>query len=339
MKRRLSRFFRLVRVLVNEFRVFFTCVLIAFVGSTLLLYYVYPKQDLPQHHATLLGAAYDTLQMIFFESPIPFEDDWRLIPLFFGLPLLGLLVVAEGVVHLGNLLFQSNLYTREWQKMLAATYENHIVVCGLGNVGMRVVQHLRAMDQDVVCIEKQPDAPFLAEMEELGVPCIVANIRNTQALEDANVRKAKALIAVTDDDLANMETCLNARELVPGIKVVMRMFDQKLAEKFERSFGIPSFSASALSAPVFALAAMSGNILSSFEFGGQIINAIQIPIEDGGILHGLTVDDVRQRYGVTVLLHEHGGQNDWNPAAQTVLHSGTKLLAITDSRNVHRVLG
>lgn len=78
---------------------------IAFIGSTLLLYYVYPERDLPAHHKSLLGAAYDTLQMTFFESPIPFEDDWRLIPLFFGLPLLGLLVIAEGVVHLGNILF------------------------------------------------------------------------------------------------------------------------------------------------------------------------------------------------------------------------------------------
>lgn len=222
--------------------------------------------------------------------------------------------------------------------MLAATYENHIIVCGLGNVGMRVVQHLRRMGEDVVCIEKNEDNLFLAEMEQLGVSVIVANTRSSQCLEDAGVRKAKAVIAVTDDDLANMESCLNARELVPGIKVVMRMFDQKLAEKVERSFGINAFSASALSAPVFALAAVSADILSSFEFGGTIVNAVQIPIKDGGILHGLTVDDVRRKYGVTILLHEHDGTSDWNPAPDRVLKAGTRLLAVTDSNNIHKVL-
>lgn len=131
-------------------------------------------------------------------------------------------------------------------------------------------------------------------MEKLGVPVILGNTRTVQCLEEAGIRKAKAIIAVTDDDLANMESCLNAREMVPGMKVVMRMFDQKLAEKVERSFGINAFSASALSAPVFALAAVSGDILSSFEFGGTIINAVQIPIKEGGVLHGLTVDDVRE---------------------------------------------
>ncbi len=64
-------------------------------------------------------------------------------------------------------------------------------------------------------------------------------------------------LPATDDQLANLEIALDAREINPGIKVVMRMFDVEFARKVEKGFGIhTAFSCSALTAPIFAAAAM-----------------------------------------------------------------------------------
>ncbi len=339
LSKRLSRFFALARVLANEFRGFLICSTGAFAVSTLILYNLYPLKELPPHHHSLLGIAYDTLQMIFFQSPIPFVDDWRLTPLFFGLPILGLLVIAEGVVHLGNLLLQHKLYTREWQEMLAATFENHIIVCGLGNVGFRVVQQLRRYGEDVICIERDGESSFVQEMQHYEVPVLIGDARNVQLLEKACVKAARAIIAVTDNDLANLEAALNARELCPGMRVVIRMFDQRLAKKIEKSLGINcAFSASALSAPVFAQAALSGNILASFEFGGTVVNAFQISIASVSPLAGMTIDEVRQKHEVTVLMHQRNGTVDWNPSPGTNLAAGDRLLVMADNTDVHRLL-
>jgi Trk K+ transport system NAD-binding subunit len=339
-QQKLRRTWRLIRVIALQFRVFFLWTTVAFFGSTLVLYNIYPVKELPPHHHSLLGIAYDTLQMIFFQAPIPFVDDWRLAPLFFGLPLLGLVVIAEGVVHLGNLLFQHRMYSREWQEMLAATFENHIIVCGLGNVGFRVVQRLRRMGEQVVCIERDSDSPFLAEMEKYDVPILIGDARNVQTLENASINKCKALIAVTNDDLANLEAALSARELLPNLRVVIRIFDQKLANKIEKSFGINCvFSTSALSAPVFAQSALSGNILASFEFGDTLVNAFQMVVASDSAVLGMTVDNVRAKFEVTVLMHQRNGQVDWNPPPDTKLNLGDKLLIITDNKSVHELLG
>lgn len=331
---RMVQLWRLFRVLAAEFKDFAVWVFVASSASVLLLYYIYPKQELPAHHYTILGFAYDTMLMTFFESPIPFVDDWRLIPVFFGLPILGLLVIAEGVVHFGSLIVHHKRYSKEWQKMLAGTYDDHIIVCGLGNVGFRVVEHLKKFEQDVVCIEKKIDTQFQAEIEALKVPVIDGDASSYSALELAGGKRAKAVIAVTDNDLVNLEIALNARELRPGIRAVVRMFDQRLAKKIEKQFGITcAYSTSALSAPVFAQSALSESILASFEFANTTVNAFQMIVDPAHGFIGRKIDDLRHQYEVTVLMHERKEHVDWNPPPSIVLEEGDKLLIVTDNQH------
>jgi voltage-gated potassium channel len=148
---------------------------------------------------------------------------------------------------MGNLLFQQKRYSREWQKMIAGSLEKHIIVCGLGNVGVRVVQHLLRMEEKVVAIEREESARFIKEVENYQVPVLVGDARDGSTLEKANVSKARAIICVTDNDLANLESALTAREMNATIKIVIRMFDQKLAKKVEKSLGIgAAYSSSVL---------------------------------------------------------------------------------------------
>ncbi len=222
--------------------------------------------------------------------------------------------------------------------MLASTYENHIVVCGLGNVGFRVVEHLKRYDQDVVCIEHKVTTQFANEVEQLKVPVIDGDATSIACLELAGVKRAKAVIAVTDNDLANLEIALNARELRPGIRAVVRMFDQRLAKKIEKAFGITcAFSTSALSAPIFAQSALSENILASFEFGNTTVNAFQLIIDEEHGFSGMIIDNLRHKFEVTVLMHERNSHIDWNPPPDTVLQKGDKILLLTDNVNVQEL--
>ncbi|MBU6455195.1 MAG: TrkA family potassium uptake protein [Cyanobacteria bacterium REEB67] len=334
-----KRFLLLLRVLFVEFRGFLVCAVLAFTLSTSLFYFLYPQALVSGGKLSLTQAAYYVLLMIFFESPLTYVDDLRLSPLFFLLPILGLVTIAEGVVHLGNLLFQHKRYSKEWQKMIATTMENHVIVCGLGNVGVRVVQHLRQFSEDVVAIETNQEARFVSEVASYEVPVLFGDVRDANILEQASVLKAKAIIAVTDNDLANLEAALTARELNPNIRVVIRMFDQKLAKKVQNFMGIEgAYSSSARSARLFAQAAISGDILDSFEFGGTVINAMQLLIEPNTAMVGAPIDELRNKYEVTVLCQEkNDGTVDWNPAPTNVLEVGDKLLIMTDVEGLKRL--
>ena len=276
---------------------------------------------------------------MFFQNQLPYVDIWPIWPLYFLLPLLGLVTIAEGVVHLGNLLFQHKRYSAEWQKMIASTFENHVIVCGLGNVGVRVVQHLRRFNEPTVVIEQSADCRFINEVASYDVPVLIGDARDVQLLQQANCTKARAVIAVTNNDLVNLEAVLTARELSPNVRVVIRMFDQKLAKKIEKSLGIHgAYSSSARSARLFAQAAISGDILDSFEFGGTVINAVQLQIEANTGLVGQTVDDVRNQHEVTVLMQERvSGEVDWNPSPKNSLAVGDRLLIMTDRDGLKRL--
>jgi voltage-gated potassium channel len=179
----------------------------------------------------------------------------------------------------------------------------------------------------------------MAELAELEVPLLIGDVTNEQALRDASIDKAKAFMALTDNDLANLEAALTVRELTPNMRIIIRMFDQKLAHKIEKGFGINcAFSTSALAAPVFAQAALSGNILASFEFGGAVVNAFNLEISTCHQLQGLTVDAARNQFEVTVLMHSRGEVIDWNPAPDTTLRPGDQVLILADNKNIQNFL-
>ena len=330
---------RFVRVLFREFRGFFFCLLAVFVISSCILYFHYPTDELPHHRMTWLQAIYYTWLMIFFQNPLPIVEDWPIYILFISLPIVGMVTIAEGVVHLGNLLFQRKRYSKEWQKLMASTYEEHIVVCGLGNVGVRVVKHLTTLGESVVAIENAPHARFIKEIENMNIPVLVADARDASTLENASIKKAKAIVAVTDNDLTNLETALTAREMNPQIRVIIRMFDQKLAKQVEKSLGLDgAYSSSARSSRLFAQAAISENILDSFEFGGTTINAYQLVVKANTFLVGATLDQIRHKFEVTVLLQEkEEGELDWNPSPNNVLAVGDRLLIMTDRAGIKRL--
>jgi Trk K+ transport system NAD-binding subunit len=68
-------------------------------------------------------------------------------------------------------------------------------------------------------------------------------------------QRCPLVMAVTSDDLANIQCGLTARELSPGARVVMRIFDAHLAERLDRSVDLDlTRSVSALAAPAFTAA-------------------------------------------------------------------------------------
>lgn len=72
------------------------------------------------------------------------------------MPLLGILFVAEGVIKLGFSTFRKKGNLGVWIQMLASTSRQHVILCGLGTVGYRVLEELLAVGEQVFVIERSP---------------------------------------------------------------------------------------------------------------------------------------------------------------------------------------
>jgi hypothetical protein len=98
----------------------------------------------------------------------------------------------------------------------------HVVVVGLGQVGLRLCQELQLLGVTVVGVERDPQAPNLRIARTLGVPVIVAHGGDRAVLERLRLHRAQALAAVGSDDLDNIAIAVAAHGVAPGTRVVMR---------------------------------------------------------------------------------------------------------------------
>src|SRR5262249_56366531 len=140
-------------------------------------------------------------------------------------------------------------------KVKASTYRDHVIVCGLGHLGYRVLVKLLAQGTQVVVIEKDEGNRFGAEEKKTGTPVLIRDMKDDEALVAAGVEHARVLVAATNDDMANLEAALDARRMNPTIRISLRMFDHQLALKFKAAFAFDAvFSSAALAAPQVAAA-------------------------------------------------------------------------------------
>ncbi|MBI4612312.1 MAG: NAD-binding protein [Planctomycetes bacterium] len=233
--------------------------------------------------------------------------------------LLGMAMLMGAVVDTVLRMRLAMLFEKKGRKM-----KNHVILCGLGHVGYRVLQELQKFGQDVIVIEKDEHSEFVHEILRGKVPIIFDDVRHDDSLRRAGIENARAIIACTDNDLINIEVALDSREMNPAIRVVVRLFDQRLADKIAKGFEIQvAFSSSSLAAPAFAAAAVDSSVKSSFYVGERLFVYCEIPVDPSSGLVGRTVAELRDRYETnTLLIQPKGGGLRWTPSASDELPAG-----------------
>jgi voltage-gated potassium channel len=341
MKRQLGRTLqaqlRDMRVLFRESRVSLFLFAAIVIGGALLFryFYAYPGTG---EHPPFGEALHATFALIFFETLLPFPEQWYLQVLFFVIPILGLAVVADGVLRFGTALLNKKARGEKWQIAMASTYNNHIIVCGIGKLGYRVILQLLEFGRDVVGIEANPEGRFVEKARALGIPLLIANARRSENLIKAGVKRAEAIIPCTDDELTNLDIALDACELSPDIKVIMRLFDADLAKRVEKGFGIhTAYSTSALAAPIFAAAAMRVNIKHSFYVGDQLLNLSEVFIQPGSLFIDWSLKKLEAALDLSVVCYQGKDVTDLHPDPELCLSVGDKVLVLASLETLERL--
>lgn len=130
---------------------------------------------------------------------------------------------------------------------------NHVLVVGMGSVGLKVVEELLERGERVTVIDADVNGRFMPTIYALRVPTIIGDAKLERTLRDAGLADAKALISVTNNDLTNLEIGLNAKVLSPKTRVVLRIYDYLLAQALDERLEIHfAFSASSIAAEELA---------------------------------------------------------------------------------------
>ena len=90
---------------------------------------------------------------------------------------------------------------------------NHVILCGLGLYGTRLVEALRERGDRVVVIEADPRHDGLAHCRALGAVVLVGAATDRWFLRQARVDHARLLMVLYGDDGNNVETAVRAQTL------------------------------------------------------------------------------------------------------------------------------
>lgn len=284
---------------------------------------------------------YRTVSVIATGADMREEENTRGVQQIFVsiLRLLGVALVASFTAFFTNYLLRARL--GGVLEIRRIPDSGHIVVCGLGNVGFRVVEELLHHEEQVVVIELSRDSRFLATARRAGVAVIVGDATVEQVLRQAHAATARAVIAATDNELANLEIALLARELNPRQRVVVRLADPALAQTLRETANIRfAVSIPALAAPAFAAAAFGDRVQSVFMVGTRLLAAVELVVDrdDPRSLEGQSVRALAAGYRLlpVCLASENGSSRQ--PILEQTLGYGDRLTFIAALPDLERLL-
>jgi len=99
-----------------------------------------------------------------------------------------------------------------------------VVIIGAGEVGFHIANRLVMENKDVVVIDKNPDA-LRRVSDNIDVQIVSGSGSSPVILEEAGVKKAEILLAVTDSDEINLTACLVANIISPSTLKLARLRD------------------------------------------------------------------------------------------------------------------
>ncbi|HET7669154.1 MAG TPA: NAD-binding protein [Burkholderiales bacterium] len=224
--------------------IYMATVFFAGIAGLVLIPGVDPKGE--PWHFTMLQAlyfmAYTATTIGFGEIPHPFTDTQRLwVTAAIFASVLGWAYLVASLLALGrDAAFRTAVVGGRFRFKVHNVSEPFYLICGFGETGRLVGQALDVMGKRFVMIDIDPLKVEELDLMELrqDPPAMAADARLPETLLAAGLRKrhCEGVLALTNDDRANLAVAMSVRLLHPEIPVVARAMSRETAANMA-SFG------------------------------------------------------------------------------------------------------
>ncbi len=142
----------------------------------------------------------------------------------------------------------------------------HVIICGWGRVGREVADFLASGKTDLVVIDRDPE-------RLVGIPFahVCGDVADDEALLQAGVQKASALIAALDTDADNLYVTVAAKSLCRDIMIIARARNESSESKLVRAGADRVVNPQQL----------GGDRMASFVTQPHVVDFIDVVMHDG----------------------------------------------------------
>lgn len=155
--------------------------------------------------ASYASTVYWSLQLFVFELGYnPDQSNWMFETSRFASPLIFMYTLWQAV---------SEVLKQNIERLKILFVNKHVVICGLGEKGLLLVEDFRKLKYDIVVIDSDEKNANIEQCREMGALVLLGNATNVEILQRARVSKAQFVFAVCGSDGINNQVAVYIDEL------------------------------------------------------------------------------------------------------------------------------
>jgi len=283
-----------------------------------------------------------TLTTIGYQEVHPLSHAGRIFNIVIILCGVSLLALAVGALSQALLEFElQSFFGRRRMEREIDRLNEHYIICGMGRVGRSVARELERKPVPFVFVENAEAKRQRYATENWLV--IAGDATQEQTLRQAQIERARGLIAATTTDATNLYIVLTARGLNPHLKIIARASEDS-AEKHLLTAGADSVVSPYLFAGQrIAQSLLRPNVVSFLDTAtthlGIDLEIGEIQITSDSVFAGKTIESsrIRQERGVIVLAIKRREEMKFNPAPDERIEPDDCLIAMGEPAQLRRL--
>jgi len=146
-----------------------------------------------------------------------------------GIILYGISEIAQFIVQGGI----GGILRRRKMERSIKKISHHYIVCGAGKNGHYVLEELLRTKRKVIVVEK--DLKKVQLLIDRGIPTVEGDAANDDVLRSAGIDSAAGLVTTLPEDKDNLFVVITARGMNPKLRIVAKVDNIDVREKFFRS--------------------------------------------------------------------------------------------------------
>ena len=224
-----------------------------------------------------------TISTVGFKEVGQLSNAGRIFTIF--LILGGIIVITSGI----SLIFSSiiegtfgEIIRRQRMEKKLAKIKNHFIICGFGAVGEDVVNEFIRENKPFVLIEKDKNVLNKLLKEFPGIIFVIGDATDDEILKNAQIEKAKGILAVLGKTADNLYICLSARSLNPKLRIIARVIESESIDKLKKAGADYVFSPEKIGGIRLAAAALKPAVTSFLdaiirgEYLDLVLNEVEV---------------------------------------------------------------
>jgi len=276
-----------------------------------------------------------TLATVGYGEVHPLSTVGRVFTIF--LIFIGMGIILYGISEITQFIVQGGIggiFRRRKMERTIKKISQHYILCGAGKNGHYVLEELARTKRKVVVVEKDPKK--IQPLLDRGIPIIEGDASNDDVLRAAGIDHAIGLVTTLPEDKDNLFVVITARGLNPKLRIVAKVDDVEVREKFFRSG-----ANSAVSAPYIGGLRMASELirpdtttfLDSMMRDNSTLRVDEVKIGSTTSYCGKSIKncDVLASSGVVLVSIRQGAVKQeyiFNPPPSTILNHGDTLIVI-----------